>query len=507
MRAGHDGPMAGDLGRELIGSIADVLTGADDRGPERVLARLSALSGREWLRLDEAARLRSPWHQSPLDRVPDWRPLLAAGQDQVAAIAASMSRDGRVREAAIAVLAGMPGSVPSAALAVRTADWVPQVSSAAAAALVARVVPGDLDLVVPVMLALTERRRGRLVAGGFLAGVAAGPAATLAALTAGGQRAARLWALDGLARRDLLTAETLVDLAIRDGDPVVALWCARQLTSLSDGLSAEAGARLLASARGGVRAFAVQHVPDVQLPRDALRRLLLDKSGAVRSMARWRWTQRWGSPAPVYLDALTVQGRPSALASALEGLDETSDGSLPTAAVPFLTHPSPKVRRAAVQAVGRRGGPGDILGYLAPMLQDDSNRVVTAALRNLRGYTLPPGALADLDEAGTARSRRTALSVRQRLGSWERVRADLRAMNGRDPDLVTAARADLLAWLQHGAATAYGRPDADQAAEIAKTLGTGQLTDRQRREIAFVAGIGTVRLVTDQADGTQPDAG
>jgi hypothetical protein len=141
------------------------------------------------------------------------------------------------------------------------------------------------------------------------------------------------------------------------------------------------------------------------------------------------------------------------------------------------------------------------------MLQHDSNRVVTAALRYLRGYTLPLGVLAGLDEAGTARSRRTALSVRQRLGSWERVRADLRAMNGRDPDLVTAARADLLAWLQHDAATTYGRPDAGQAAEIAKTLGTGQLTDRQRREIAFVAGIGTVRLVTDQADATQPDAG
>ena len=74
-----------------------------------------------------------------------------------------MCRDGRVREAAVAVLARMPGPVAAAVLAVRTADWVPQVSSAAMAAALGRSGAGDAAAVVPVMLALRERQRGRAV--------------------------------------------------------------------------------------------------------------------------------------------------------------------------------------------------------------------------------------------------------------------------------------------------------------------------------------------------------
>jgi len=47
----------------------------------------------------------------------------------------------------------------------------------------------------------------------------------------------------------------------------------------------------------------------------------------------------------------------------------------------------------------------------------------------------------------------------------------------------------LLAWLQHDATTTYGRPEAAQAAQIAELLGTRLLTDQQRRQVAFAAGI------------------
>jgi hypothetical protein len=171
--SGHDCRVARDRWRDLIALMADALTGSDPAAPAEVLSQLSALGGRGWLRLDEAARWRS-LRQSPLDGVSDWPALLATG-DQVAAVAASMSRDGRMREGGVAVLAGMPGPVPAGALTVRIADWVPQVASAAAAAVRERVTPGDLAAVVPVMLALAERYRGRRAAEGFLASTAAGP--------------------------------------------------------------------------------------------------------------------------------------------------------------------------------------------------------------------------------------------------------------------------------------------------------------------------------------------
>src|SRR5258708_7986206 len=92
------------------------------------MARLSGLSGRGWLRLDESARLGSCWRDSPLDRVSDWRPFLAGG-GPAAGVAASMCRDGPVREAAVAVLAWIPVPGAAAALAGRTPRLLPHVSS------------------------------------------------------------------------------------------------------------------------------------------------------------------------------------------------------------------------------------------------------------------------------------------------------------------------------------------------------------------------------------------
>jgi hypothetical protein len=162
---------------------------------------------------------------------------------------------------------------------------------------------------------------------------------------------------------------------------------------------------------------------------------------------------------------------------------------LPEVAVPFLTDHSPRVRRAAAQAIGHHADARAIVEYLAPLLGDSSGKVAAVALRYLHGYALPVSVLASLNAAGTARSRRIVLSVQQHSGTWSRVHADLAAINGHDRDLADAARADLLSWLQHGAATSYGPPDAGQAEEIARFLATSKLSDGQRRRIAFAAGI------------------
>lgn len=494
--ARHDERMNDKAGRALVESLAEAVNDAEPDAAARVMTRLAGLDGRGWLRLDESAR--GPfWGQSPLGqvtgwqwrlgRVAGWRSRLAGEDSGLAAVAGSMCRDGRVREAAVAWLARTPGPVAAAALAVRTADWVPQVSSAAVAAVLGRTGAQDAAVVVPIMLAVRERQRGRQAADRYLAGLADGPTETLAALSRAGERCGQLWALDALAGRGLLTAGELEARAMRDRDPVVALWCARQLAAPSGQLPAGAGPRLLGSARAAVRAFAAGHLADDQLPREMLRALLTDRSGAVRSVARWRWTRRGEDLGPVYRDLLAAP-LPRQVAAALEGLDDSSDSCLPAAAVPFLAYPSPRVRCAAVHAVGRHSEPGEIPARLAQVLPDDSGKVVAAALRYLRGYLPPPGVLAELD-AGTARTRRTALAIRQGLGPWDRVQADLTAINGSDPDLAEAGQADLLVWLQHDAATTNGKPRASQAAEIAALLASSTLTGGQRRAVAFVAGI------------------
>jgi hypothetical protein len=487
--------------RALARSLAEATAGAPPAAA-RMQAQLAELSGREWLRLDGSAR-QTYLGQAPLDWVAGWPERLSTADDGgVTAVAASMCRDGRVREAAVAALARTPGPVAAAALAVRAADWVPQVRSAALAAIRARpaaaglaVRPGPLGtsardavVIVPVMLALRERWLGRQAAQEYLAGLAAGAAGTLAELSETGERGGRLWALAALAERDLLADAALETRAMGEQDPVVALWCARRLAAPSGSLPAGTGRRLLGSARASVRAFALEHLAGDQLSREELRNLLTDQSGAVRSVARWRWVQRGEDLGRVYRELLTAP-LPRQVAAALQGLDDAGDGCLPAAAVPFLADPSPRVRYAAVRAVGRHSEPGGFPVWLAAALRDDSEKVVAAALGFLRGYPLPPSTLDELDAAGTPRSRRTALAIRQRLSPWERICADLTAITGQDPDLAVTGRADLLSWLQRDAAVTYARPSPGQAARIAALLARSTLTSEQRREVAFVAGI------------------
>jgi hypothetical protein len=482
--------MNGDAIRALVAALADVVIEGDRGKADLVTGQLAGLDGRGWLRLDELARRPYwSWRQSPLDNVADWEPVLAAGNSLAGLVAASMCRDGHAREAAVKVLRRARTPVAAAALAVRVADWVPEIHSAALAAVSTRTGADDAAAIVPVMLALRPRARGREAAASYLAKIAGGPAATVRALAAAGDRARELWALEALKQRGLLTAGALADRAMRDPDPMVALWCARSLADPSGELPAADGLRLLASSRACVRAFAAGHLTDDQLTRQVMQESLLDRSASVRSVARWRWERQYGDPGPVYRSALAAAGRPSQIGAALLGLDEERDAALPAVAVPFLAHHSPQVRRAAAQAIGHHADAQATIEYLVPLLSDSSGKVAATALRHLHGYALPISVVASLNAAGTPRSRRIALSIQQRSGTWSRVQADLAAINGHDRNLADTARADLLSWLQHGATNSCGRPDADQASEIAEFLATSRLSDRQRREIAFVAGI------------------
>jgi hypothetical protein len=493
--SGHDGRVTDNAARIQLASIADAIAGREVTGLAHVVERLSELSGPQWLHLDQAARRGCYRSGSPLDQVATWSRLLADAETGpstlVAAVAASMTRDGRVREAAVAVLSGLPSPVASAALAVRADDWVTQVRSAAWAAVRARTSGADAAAIAPVMLALRNRWRGNRSAPTYLAAIADGPSAPLSTMAdSAADSACRLWALGVLADRGLLAVGPLLDRALGDRDLVVAVWCARRLAGQPGSVPPEAWEQLLSCARAGVRAVALECVPEEQLSRERLRGLLLDGSGAVRAVARWKWKRRGDDPAPVYREALQHDLMPRQVTAALDGLAEDHDSSLPEVAGLFLTHRSPRVQCAAARAYAPHAAIDDVITHLTPLLFADSAKVAATALTYLAGPGLPASTLEALDAAGTPRSRRIALAIRQRQGTWHRVHADLVAINGPDPSLASHARDDLLNWLGNGAARAYGRPVHQQAAEIAALLATASgLTDAHRREVAFVAGI------------------
>ena len=488
--------MTVNAARTLVASIAEAIAGRDAAALADVVARLGMLSGPQWLRLDQEARRGWPG-ESALDLAGIGDQLLAeaaAGQGPfalVTAVAVSMARDGHARQAAIAVLSRLPGPVAGAALAVRAGEWVAQVRSTAWVAVRARTTSAEAAGIVPVMLALRNRWQGNRPALAYLAAVAGGDAESLFELAgSAADRPGRLWALGILGDRSLLPAGSLLSRALGDRDPVIAVWCARRLTDRPGAVPPEAWERLLSCARAGVRAVALDSVPEEQLAAGRLREMLLDGSGAVRALARWRCKRRGDDPVPVYQEALQRALLPRKVAAALDGLAEDHDCSLPEVAGPFLAHPSSRVRCAAARAYAGHATTDDAIAGLTPLLFADSAKVAATALAFLAGAGWPAGTLEALDAAGTPRSRRTALTIRQRQGTWDRVHADLVAMNGPDPELASSARDDLLNWLRNGVATAYSAPRPGQAAQIAALLAAASgLTAAHRRRVAFAAGI------------------
>lgn len=475
--------------KSLLEDLARAITAPEEpTASARLAERLATLSGPGWLNLDDSAR--SPfWDESmsPLDRIT----LPPPGSGVLAAVAGSMSRDGHVREEAVKILARSDEPIAGAALAIRAADWAAPVRDPARIALHSRFIPEYAAVVVPVLLAARERHRGRPPADEYLARLAREPITTIQALASAGQRAGRTWALRVLADRGQLTSDLLTKMAMRDPDPVIALWCARAMSG-AQRAPASACRQFLSSARAGVRAFAVGHLADEQLPEPELRPLLLDRSGAVRSAARWRWKKRFGETAAVYravlVDAQDQSMHNRQLAAALQGLADDNVDDLIVLAVPFLTHPSPAVRLGATRAIGGRGTPDDIVRHLIPLLRDPSRKVATAAARYVRGWDVPAAVVTDL-EAGNVVSRRIGLSLRQYEGGWARVRADLAGMKDEDPAIANSARHDLLSWLHRGAASNYSTTPPEAADDIARLLAESELTSFQRRAIAFALGI------------------
>lgn len=321
-----------------------------------------------------------------------------------------MVRDGYVHEAAVRVLADLPGPVAAAALAVRVGDWVEEIRALSAAEITRRLDrgdPEDIAVIIPILLVIQGRIDGNAEAVRALSGVAPRSEATLRELCGARDRSVRTWALTTLRDRDLLPNGELIQRAMREQDPVIAQWAARELAAPDGMLSDTIGRQLAGSARAAVRGYAVKHTTDRALDEDELVALLLDRSGAVQRTALWRWRQRFGDPAPIYRALLTPQAPPQRVAVALRGLDEINASDLPSMALPFLTHPSAQVRLAAVKAAGRRGEVGSLVALLT---REKSWRVIATALRYLDRAAVSPGLLAALDATGTPLARRTALT-------------------------------------------------------------------------------------------------
>ena len=198
-----------------------VVDGVGDR--DELQRTLTALSGREWVVLDQAARTYRYQYERPVSGVRGWLDERLNEPDGFAAAVTSMHTDGRFRERAARALRGVGGPLAVTALAVRLVDHVPQVRQAAAESLQHANVAEHLERVMDVVLAGRDRRFGpdavEIVEPKLRAEV--GREALIAALLTSPLRRVRRRGVELAHRSGLLSVERLHEIARTETDQLI----------------------------------------------------------------------------------------------------------------------------------------------------------------------------------------------------------------------------------------------------------------------------------------------
>ena len=467
-----------------------------DSGPE-----LPTVGPRWWSAFDEhargASRLLAMSPAAPV--VPAWRRLLPVRAtaparevlppfwDWALAVCAA---DGRTREAALdrgLLPIGHHGLVQL--LVVRCADWVAPVRAAAQAALehvlTSRADHADhTELAEAAVMAWTfaQRHRGdealRIVAAhladadpGLWQGLLHHPAYRV-----------RRRALSQAVELTHCPPAQLLELAVSDPDVLVASSAAEHLLNLVVPAGADAPATpqgeaavraLLASRVPRVRAAAVTVLRRAQRP-DLAAPFTVDDSAQVREVARW--VLRSHGQDPVDVCRARVSGSTGEVTpGAVTGLAECGtrdDAGLFRA---HLGHPRPRVRAAALRALGAMRPPAITTGELLAVLDRDPApgvmRTATALLYPDAATIRQQDLRALLAPGRPPRLRAHAVHLLRARDTWTRLEVDLRLLDDEDAGLALGARQDIDVWAA-SSTTAYHRLPEGQRDLIASLLGT-----------------------------------
>jgi len=441
-------------GADLIAHAARVLVAADPR---------------MWLTVDLSAR-RGPWNAARWTGAA--ARLLAAGRaGPLEVLLAACHPDGFVREAAVAVLGERDDATALPVLALRAADWVPEVRDRARRECGRRLdrAPAEaVALLSPVALAVRDRHEGRRLADALADVLRDGPPTALAAaLAAEDRRTRRLAHAIGL-DTGRLDADRVLRAARTDPDLPIRRMCAQAaIRAAKAGGDHDVLRRLLASGTASVRADAVRALAGAggAVATEAL----ADRSALVRAAAQAAVLRAGTDPATRYR-ALPADQRPPR-PSVIAGLGETGNRSDTGPLRLWLAHPSSRGRAEAVRALRRLGDTS--AQPLLPLLTDPVPSVTRQVLLSLLRQ---PGTVAEhslrplLRRAHPPHVQRAAYRLLRAQGTRARIDVDLELADEPGHPLHADALADLADWPAHDAATAYSTPAGSHAAELSALI-------------------------------------
>jgi HEAT repeat protein len=259
--------------------------------------------------------------------------------------------------------------------------------------------------------------------------------------------------------------ERVIKHSIGSDDPVLRLWAARDAALvLSDGTLRCELPQLLHDPFMAVRREALRCVMN-RWPAEAhaaLAETLLDTSQSLREFSRFHLKKLGHTDFAVHYRKALETG--ASTLAAIGGLGETGDASDLPAIEPYLKHQRPRIRSAAVRAVGQLA-PEGIVRQLILALQDASKRVTNEAGKAL-SRVLPlveMGTLADiLNSNQPCHVRLEVLDLVDAKGTWEAMPHLLAAAASEDEQLAFMAKAKVRSKFNR----VFTKPSPSQQCEI-----------------------------------------
>ncbi|GAA4029952.1 HEAT repeat domain-containing protein [Allokutzneria multivorans] len=398
--------------------------------------------------------------------------LLSTEVSRLDLVIAACWNDGYVRELALAELCTVDSPLAGPILALRAADWVPEIRERAQAICAERLTADPVAALAdlgPVAFALENRFAGSWLVSA-VDGALADERVLLAAMGSPSRRVRRAAFQKGIAD-DRLDIATLNDAALHDQDQANRRLCAEaaaRLARLSGNV--EAIRVLLDSRSAAVRAEAIYTLGELDTAVDAL----CDRSSAVRLVAQVLVRRAERDPAEHYRRLLPDPW-------AVAGLGETGAAADAGILLRCLGEPRVRTRAEAARAL-RRLGHTDTETFV-PLLDDPAPGVVKQAAIALQDKDLSEGFLFGLVEPGRVRVVRLAgHHLLRNAPTLTRLIANLRLLE--DPELGEAARADLLRGLG-----VHVTPAGARAEELRSLIAAAPLEERAARELRFSLGL------------------
>lgn len=443
----------------------------------------------DFIQLDQEMRERSPYQSAQSLKWHDLRPDAIDGLVNSSEAGwlllgfASFHANGYVRQAAVEKLARYSDGRELPFLLIRLNDWVQPIRGCAQDALNHRVVPGYAPhFVANLALVFNLLERGRDDHRRFVESVLS----LLRRPACAGALFAGLKATDRFVSRRsfaLITevpgvdVKPIIEQALQAKDTLIRLWAARKARSRYDGdhlaefLQVMRRDRFVPVRREALSAY-VEGDRDEAASR--LRDALLDDHVSMRELAQYHLRKAGNFDfAAFYREALNNER--VSLYAAIGGLGETGTAKDAALILPFVSHSSPKVRRAAVQAANRLGGDAYIdvlLDSLADVVPAVS-RAARDALKNRIALIHPEKIWRVFNQSPQPHTKRAALFLIAALSKWESLPLLVRACAARDERVAEAAREYVRRWMWRYNLS-FLRPSKPQLALLAQALGESQ---------------------------------